>query len=882
MSDAIAIRTNDTGPWLRTERITADFGCLGVFFMKKRLVIWVLLTVLFASVLSSATAETEKDDGGLLPYSVSCSEAGRENAFGYLSDGDARTRFTFDANTTLTAEWNGNAAGVLISWYDVSLNKSVYTVSISLFSATGEQMKTTDLTISEYRTYLPAEGASRVEISVNKASSAPSICELRVYAPGYEPNCIQKEEPVDLMLILSGVAEEMEQLGGILPIYTREHGIRTAIVYLGRDYGYQVQEAFSAWEELGIDVIPVFLQKDDHGTTVERKISERWNAAKTEKQLIALMHRYQPKVIVTCDPNDDGFPARMSYTSRLTEEMIRQNADKQSLSVQKLYQLAETGTTVLDYTQRLVSYDGATAAEAVEHAYTCYRTRILYRAQLPQTGRFRLAYSIVGEDSEQNDLFEHIERNSLLQYESPEPIPTEAPTEEPTEAPTEAPTETPAEAPSAELADPEPTAEPDTEKQPEAQEAAAKTASGTKAGKAWIIALFAAAGVCLVLAGIIRKRKLGVTIVLLAFALALAITASVLIAISGNGKSADAGNEEPEAAPEAAIAAEAAPADVPATPEPTAEPTPEPTIEPTPEQTIEPTPEPSAEPDPFAAFFRQEGEPEEVVVIDYDKGHWEYRSDILGIIIDKVETVERGNLPFCKYVAHVYMRKTNSFRAVISVPHATIGIPNIQPWRLSRAYRAVLAITGDNLNDKDVAKKGIILRNGVLYHDGNREDSLVIDNDFSMRIVHKNEETGRDLMDSGILNCFSFGPVLVEDGKVNPDADKHHVAGGNPRCGVGMIEPGHFLVIVSDGRDSKRANGYVMSEFAQIFADYGAQVAYNMDGGSSAAMIFMGEHINWHTGDGQRSWADGLTWGYSDLIPGVYDPCIRPGVRPTY
>ena len=113
-------------------------------------------------------------------------------------------------------------------------------------------------------------------------------------------------------------------------------------------------------------------------------------------------------------------------------------------------------------------------------------------------------------------------------------------------------------------------------------------------------------------------------------------------------------------------------------------------------------------------------------------------------------------------------------------------------------------------------------------------------------------------------------------------AGKHRVFKENPRCGVGMVEPGHFVVIVSDGRDTRRAFGYTLEEFAQVFADQGVQIAYNLDGGSSAAMVFMGEHVNWHSGGTQRTWADALIWGYSRLVPSTSDPLLHPGYGSKY
>jgi hypothetical protein len=55
------------------------------------------------------------------------------------------------------------------------------------------------------------------------------------------------------------------------------------------------------------------------------------------------------------------------------------------------------------------------------------------------------------------------------------------------------------------------------------------------------------------------------------------------------------------------------------------------------------------------------------------------------------------------------------------------------------------------------------------------------------------------------------------------------------------------------------------------------EFAYNLDGGSSSAMVFMGEHVNWHSSDPQRTWADALAWGYSLLVPTPTDPVLHTG-----
>lgn len=802
--------------------------------MTKRTVIFILLIILTIATLASVPAE-DADASPYLPCGIVVPE-GRENAVGNLTDDNDATRFTLKDGQTMTVTWTGEASGVLLRWYD-----TYYRVTINLYASTGEQISSTFYPTVDYRMFLPAEGANRMEIVCARgAVYLASLCEMRVCAAGYVPPLLTETKPVDLMLVLSGVSEETDLFGGLLPVYAAEHGIRTAVVYVGKDDGNRVQEGFRALESIGADVIPVFLQQDDQVTcSIDRMVSY-WKESKLLGTLKDLIAAYQPRVIVTCDPQDTFSMVRTPFTARLMLK-IMEYEKPETRTVQKFYHLSADGETVLDWNTPLVTYGGRTAREAAETAYACYRSEECFGTVIPESSRFTLAYTRVGKDEACNDLFEHIDTDGLMRYVTPTatPAPTEAPEE--TESPTPEATATaqPTAAPT-----PVPTATPAPADTPTAKAEKTRSRLG-----GWAIALFILSGVLICAALCLVKRK-RIAVFILLGAAAVLLTVGLLLPRPALPEKQTELPETPTATP---------------TPKPTEEPTPEPTEEPTPEPTAEPTPTP----DPNDRYFRQEGEPAEVVVQDYENGYWEYRSDILSVIIER-QAFRKKNHPYCQYIAHIRMRKINSFRSIVS-SHEDPATASEPPWRLARNYRAVFAITGDNINNADLDFKGILLRRGILYSDRGGEDTLLMRDDFTMQILHRKEVSGIDLMDSGVLNTYSFGPTLVENYKVNPDVSKHRVSKENPRCGIGMIEPGHFVAIVTDGRDERRAFGYTMEQFAELFVEQGVQVAYNLDGGNSAAMVFMGEHVNWHSRGPQRTWADALAWGFSRLVP---DPTI--------
>jgi hypothetical protein len=95
-----------------------------------------------------------------------------------------------------------------------------------------------------------------------------------------------------------------------------------------------------------------------------------------------------------------------------------------------------------------------------------------------------------------------------------------------------------------------------------------------------------------------------------------------------------------------------------------------------------------------------------------------------------------------------------------------------------------------------------------------------------------------------------------------------------------MIEPGHFVVITVDGRLPGYSYGITLNNFMHLFYSLGCKQAYNLDGGSSTAMVFMGEYLNRHNKleggvPGQRDLPDMMLWGKSELVPSVDDPVVH-------
>ena len=65
----------------------------------------------------------------------------------------------------------------------------------------------------------------------------------------------------------------------------------------------------------------------------------------------------------------------------------------------------------------------------------------------------------------------------------------------------------------------------------------------------------------------------------------------------------------------------------------------------------------------------------------------------------------------------------------------------------------------------------------------------------------------------------------------------------NPRTAIGMIDEGHYVFVVSDGRTDE-SEGLSLYQLAAFMEQLGVETAYNLDGGGSSTMVFNGELVN--------------------------------------
>ena len=179
---------------------------------------------------------------------------------------------------------------------------------------------------------------------------------------------------------------------------------------------------------------------------------------------------------------------------------------------------------------------------------------------------------------------------------------------------------------------------------------------------------------------------------------------------------------------------------------------------------------------------------------------------------------------------------------------------------MAEENNAILAINGDYYGFRDA---GFVMRNGYLYRDTARteddDDAFVVFDDGHMEIISENDADIQSMIQNAV-QIFSFGPGLIQEGEifVTQSSEVEKAMQSNPRTAIGEIEPLHYILLVSDGR-TEESEGLSLWELAQFMKELGCDTAYNLDGGGSSVMWFMGEVVNHPTNgwkSGERSVSD--------------------------
>ncbi|MBR0040764.1 MAG: phosphodiester glycosidase family protein [Oscillospiraceae bacterium] len=274
-------------------------------------------------------------------------------------------------------------------------------------------------------------------------------------------------------------------------------------------------------------------------------------------------------------------------------------------------------------------------------------------------------------------------------------------------------------------------------------------------------------------------------------------------------------------------------------PEPTAELTPEPTAKPTPEPTPGPTPVPTPEPSPervrsgvWGEKFADRFTEGEIIEDEYS-----YRSENVSVTVSKVE---ENALVY--YVADVYVSDLKYLRSGFANGKYNGGFRKLA--EMAADENAIVAICGDHYAG---GNGGIVVRNGVTYRSTRFQDVCILYGDGTMVTMDDAELDLKALEEARPWQVWSFGPGLLDSEGHAKERFNTIVYPANPRCAIGYVEPGHYYLVEVEGARGgvyTGSRGMDMHQLAELFESLGCVSAYNLDGGRSVGIAWMGDLLS--------------------------------------
>ena len=202
------------------------------------------------------------------------------------------------------------------------------------------------------------------------------------------------------------------------------------------------------------------------------------------------------------------------------------------------------------------------------------------------------------------------------------------------------------------------------------------------------------------------------------------------------------------------------------------------------------------------------------------------------------------------YLADIYVRDITCFRTALANNTYGSGFrDSIEDMALLN--NALLAVNGDYYGNTN---EGVVIRNGVIYRANSTNcDVCVLYYDGTMRVMPGSSFSVEEAVEQGAWQAWTFGPALLNtDGSVLTSfASTNRIISANPRTAIGYYEPGHYCLVVVDGRGESA--GITLPDLSRLFYDLGCRAAYNLDGGNSSVMVWNNEVINNPSGGGRES-----------------------------
>lgn len=241
----------------------------------------------------------------------------------------------------------------------------------------------------------------------------------------------------------------------------------------------------------------------------------------------------------------------------------------------------------------------------------------------------------------------------------------------------------------------------------------------------------------------------------------------------------------------------------------------------------------------------------EFVYENSEAGVWRYASGTLRVEIFKKVDEE---LRLTWYEAEIFTRDNEHFRMIPKTTEPDKRMRRMDyVHNIAKENGVVFALNSDfaHLRIQQKGIPGVLIREGQIIAERTRSlkstkypnlDNLALFPDGDMKVFTFNEHKAQEYLDMGVSDVLAFGPILVRDGQTDWKLLRKFGQYREPRTAIGMMEKGHYWALMVEGRHpgSKGASTTWLSEW---FQKKGCPLAFNLDGGQSSTMVFMGKQI---------------------------------------
>jgi hypothetical protein len=186
------------------------------------------------------------------------------------------------------------------------------------------------------------------------------------------------------------------------------------------------------------------------------------------------------------------------------------------------------------------------------------------------------------------------------------------------------------------------------------------------------------------------------------------------------------------------------------------------------------------------------------------------------------------------YLADIYVQDITCIANVFSQGEF-LGKAEAVEDMFDRCENGIVGVNGDFYS---LHVYGPVVRNGVMYADSVTEkwDIAVLRVNGELATFGYGELTPETLTELDPYQTWVFGPSLLDAQGHAKTQFRSGVNPANPRTVLGYYEPGHYALMVVDGR-RQASEGLTLEELSGLCEELGFAAAYNLDGGRSSVMV---------------------------------------------